>query len=156
MERLLRTRIVLRFREKSRSDFARLNPSFERLQLLQFALKRSKPDSPAAKEVLISEPLKIYEELDEPAALLESADDSESSESQSATADPLLLYVRQLDHWPLLSVDEERELARRKDAGDEHAKQRLIAANLRLVLSITRKYSNSGVPLLDLIQEGNL
>ncbi len=67
-----------------------------------------------------------------------------------------MLYVRQLDHWPLLSVDEERNLARLKDAGDERAKQQLIAANLRLVISITRKYASAGVPLLDLIQEGNL
>ncbi|HEY5169645.1 MAG TPA: RNA polymerase sigma factor RpoD, partial [Thermoleophilia bacterium] len=56
----------------------------------------------------------------------------------------------------LLTAAEERELARRKDAGDEHAKQRLIEANLRLVMSVTRNYSRAGVPLLDLIQEGNL
>jgi len=57
---------------------------------------------------------------------------------------------------PLLTAAEERELARRKDAGDEEAKKKLIESNLRLVMSITRNYVNSGVPLLDLIQEGNL
>jgi RNA polymerase primary sigma factor len=73
----------------------------------------------------------------------------------SETADPLKLYVRQLNR-PLLTPTEERELARRKDDGDEAAKQRLIESNLRLVMSITRNYTKADVPLLDLIQEGNL
>jgi RNA polymerase primary sigma factor len=72
------------------------------------------------------------------------------------TQDPLKLYVRQIGDGPLLTPAEERELARRKDEGDEWAKRRLIECNLRLVMSITRNYMNSGVPLLDLIQEGNL
>jgi RNA polymerase primary sigma factor len=70
-------------------------------------------------------------------------------------ADPLKLYVRQLNR-PLLTAREERELARLKDLGDEAAKQRLIESNLRLVMSITRNYTKAEVPLLDLIQEGNL
>jgi RNA polymerase primary sigma factor len=73
-----------------------------------------------------------------------------------ATQDPLKLYVRQIGDGRLLTPGEERELARLKDLGDEAAKRRLIEANLRLVMSITRNYVNSGVPLLDLIQEGNL
>src|SRR5215203_4576142 len=72
------------------------------------------------------------------------------------TADPLKLYVRQIGDGPLLTPLEERELARRKDEGDEAAKRRLIECNLRLVMSITRNYTKAGVPLLDLIQEGNL
>jgi RNA polymerase primary sigma factor len=70
--------------------------------------------------------------------------------------DPLKLYVRQIGDGRLLTTVEERELARRKDEGDEEAKKKLIESNLRLVMSITRNYVNSGVPLLDLIQEGNL
>ena len=73
-----------------------------------------------------------------------------------STQDPLKLYVRQIGDGPLLTPAEERELARRKDEGDEAAKRKLIESNLRLVMSITRNYVNSGVPLLDLIQEGNL
>jgi RNA polymerase primary sigma factor len=72
------------------------------------------------------------------------------------TQDPLKLYVRQIGDGPLLTRLEERELARRKDEGDEAAKRRLIECNLRLVMSITRNYTKAGVPLLDLIQEGNL
>jgi RNA polymerase primary sigma factor len=70
--------------------------------------------------------------------------------------DPLKLYVRSIGGGPLLTRLEERELARRKDAGDEDAKRKLIESNLRLVMSITRNYTKAGVPLLDLIQEGNL
>jgi RNA polymerase primary sigma factor len=71
-------------------------------------------------------------------------------------ADPLKLYVRQIGDGPLLTPAQERELARLKDEGDEAAKKRLIESNLRLVMSITRNYTKAGVPLLDLIQEGNL
>ncbi len=73
-----------------------------------------------------------------------------------ATQDPLKLYVRAIGDGRLLTPVEERELARRKDAGDEQAKRQLIESNLRLVMSITRNYTKAGVPLLDLIQEGNL
>ena len=74
----------------------------------------------------------------------------------AAPQDPLKLYVRQIGGGALLTREEERELARRKDAGDEEAKRKLIESNLRLVMAITRNYTKAGVPLLDLIQEGNL
>src|SRR6266498_588188 len=83
-------------------------------------------------------------------------DEDDVKEAAAPTQDPLKLYVRQIGDGRLLTPAEERELARRKDEGDEAAKRRLIEANLRLVMSITRNYVNSGVPLLDLIQEGNL
>jgi RNA polymerase primary sigma factor len=88
------------------------------------------------------------------------ADDAESREradlSGPTADDPLKLYVRQIGDGRLLTPSEERELARLKDAGDEAAKRRLIESNLRLVMSITRNYTRADVPLLDLIQEGNL
>ena len=86
----------------------------------------------------------------------EEEEEEERVEAAPETQDPLKLYVRQIGDGPLLTPAEERELARRKDEGDEEAKRRLIESNLRLVMSITRNYVNSGVPLLDLIQEGNL
>jgi RNA polymerase primary sigma factor len=80
----------------------------------------------------------------------------EDAAENAAATDPLRLYVRQIGRGALLTREEERELARRKDAGDEEAKRRLIESNLRLVMSITRNYTRADVPLLDLIQEGNL
>ena len=89
------------------------------------------------------------------------ADDGATSRERPDLAgpspdDPLKLYVRQIGDGRLLTPAEERELARRKDAGDEAAKRKLIESNLRLVMSITRSYTRAEVPLLDLIQEGNL
>jgi len=86
----------------------------------------------------------------------EAVEKVEDEESDPQLRDPLKLYVRQIGDGRLLTVTEERELARRKDEGDEAAKRRLIECNLRLVMSITRNYTKAGVPLLDLIQEGNL
>ena len=82
---------------------------------------------------------------------------AEGAASESAPSeDPLKLYVRQIGGGALLTREEERELARRKDEGDELAKKKLIESNLRLVMAITRNYTKASVPLLDLIQEGNL
>jgi RNA polymerase primary sigma factor len=88
------------------------------------------------------------------------SDDPEPREradlSGPSADDPLKLYVRQIGDGRLLTPAEERDLARRKDEGDEAAKRKLIESNLRLVMSITRHYTRAEVPLLDLIQEGNL
>src|SRR6476660_8873460 len=90
-------------------------------------------------------------------AVMEHSFAADSSAAEKApAADPLKLYVRQIGSGPLLTREAERELARRKDAGDEAARQRLIESNLRLVMSVARNYSRADVPLLDLIQEGNL
>jgi len=90
-------------------------------------------------------------------AAMESSSAAEDLRAEHATEqDPLKLYVRQIGGGPLLTREEERELARRKDEGDEEAKRRLIESNLRLVMAITRNYTRANVPLLDLIQEGNL
>jgi RNA polymerase primary sigma factor len=88
--------------------------------------------------------------------LIAEPDLSAFEEQRGAVDDPLKLYVRSIGQGRLLTREEERELARRKDEGDEEAKRRLIESNLRLVMSITRNYTRAGVPLLDLIQEGNL
>jgi RNA polymerase primary sigma factor len=108
-----------------------------------------------------SEPtVELLPSLDDPEVEETEEDEPENArltqEEQLVSADPLKLYVRQLGDGRLLTPSEERELARRKDLGDEEAKKRLIESNLRLVMSITRNYTKADVPLLDLIQEGNM
>ncbi len=72
------------------------------------------------------------------------------------TEDPVRMYLKEIGTVPLLSADEELELAKRKADGDERAKDRLIEANLRLVVSIAKRYTGRGMSFLDLVQEGNL
>jgi RNA polymerase primary sigma factor len=93
---------------------------------------------------------------DSPAVLRPVQAGSSAWGSDSGSIDLLRTYVGQLDDGPLLTHAEELELARRKDRGDEAAKARLVECNLRLVISIARRYQGNGVPLLDLIQEGNI
>jgi RNA polymerase primary sigma factor len=118
---------------------------------------------PAIPEAYESEPaepalelLPLLDEPDEPEHDEEPENAVLSEAERLQTSDPLKLYVRQIGDGRLLTPQQERELARRKDMGDEWAKRRLIECNLRLVMSITRSYTKAGVPLLDLIQEGNL
>jgi len=75
---------------------------------------------------------------------------------QSPTTDLLKMYLHEIGTFPLLTQREEWELARRAHQGDAEARERLINSNLRLVVSIAKRYSRYGVPLLDLIEEGNL
>lgn len=70
--------------------------------------------------------------------------------------DPVRMYLKEIGKVPLLTADEEIELAKRMKAGDEEAKKRLAEANLRLVVSIAKRYVGRGMQFLDLIQEGNL
>ena len=71
-------------------------------------------------------------------------------------SDPVRMYLREIGATPLLTADEEVELAKRIEQGDADAKKQLISANLRLVVSLARHYVGRGMQLLDLIQEGNL
>ena len=72
------------------------------------------------------------------------------------TEDPVRMYLKEIGTVPLLSADEELRHAKRKAEGDESAKERLIEANLRLVVSIAKRYTGRGMSFLDLVQEGNL
>ncbi len=73
-----------------------------------------------------------------------------------AVDDPVRMYLKEIGKVPLLTADEEIELAKRMEQGDEEAKKRLCEANLRLVVSIAKRYVGRGMLFLDLIQEGNL
>ena len=73
-----------------------------------------------------------------------------------STEDPVRMYLKEIGKVPLLNADEEIELAKRMELGDQEAKKRLAEANLRLVVSIAKRYVGRGMLFLDLIQEGNL
>jgi RNA polymerase primary sigma factor len=79
-----------------------------------------------------------------------------SREAGAAGANTLSLYLHEIGRYRLLTRAEEVQLAKRIEAGDEQAKERLINANLRLVVSVAKHYQRHGIPLLDLIQEGTL
>jgi RNA polymerase primary sigma factor len=76
--------------------------------------------------------------------------------SSEATTDALQLFLREAGRRPLLNAAQEVELAKRTERGDKEAKQLMIESNLRLVVSIAKRYRNQGLPFLDLIQEGSL
>jgi len=81
----------------------------------------------------------------------------EEGEDQRGTVDDSVKqYLKEIGMYPLLTAEQELLLAERITHGDGRARQRLIEANLRLVVSIAKRYSNQGLPLLDLIQEGNI
>ena len=86
---------------------------------------------------------------------IEIIDDVDVLEGVS-TEDPVRMYLKEIGNVPLLTSDEEVELAKRVEQGDEEAKKKLTEANLRLVVSIAKKYVGRGMPFLDLIQEGNM
>ncbi len=82
--------------------------------------------------------------------------EEEGDEQRGAVDDSVKQYLKEIGMYPLLTAEQELFLAERISHGDGRARQRLIEANLRLVVSIAKRYSNQGLPLLDLIQEGNI
>ena len=97
--------------------------------------------------------------LDDPELDSLSSEDEEEtavSETVVSTDDPVRIYLKEIGRVPLLSPDEEAQVAEKVLQGDEEASMRLVEANLRLVVSIAKRYLGRGMQLLDLIQEGNL
>ena len=87
---------------------------------------------------------------------VEKIDFSDTGDISSTTQDPVKMYLKDIGKVPLLSAEEEIELAQRMEAGDELAKKKLAESNLRLVVSIAKRYVGRGMLFLDLIPEGNL
>ena len=85
----------------------------------------------------------------------EEMNETEAMADTFSTDDPVRMYLKEIGQVKLLTADEEIELAKRVSEGDKKAKDRLTEANLRLVVSIAKKYSGRGLHILDLIQEGN-
>jgi RNA polymerase primary sigma factor len=97
------------------------------------------------------------EGLDEPAGSEELSElDSMDDTSEARLDDPIRMYLKEIGKIKLLSPEEELEIAKKMSEGDENARKRMSEANLRLVVSIAKRYVGRGMQLLDLIQEGNL
>ena len=106
--------------------------------------------------------LRITDDDDDDEIILDDEDDVDvesidlSVPDGVSIEDPVRMYLKEIGKVPLLSAEEEIELAKRMELGDEEAKKRLAEANLRLVVSIAKRYVGRGMLFLDLIQEGNL
>ncbi len=104
---------------------------------------------------LFDQSIEIYEQSPVTQGVLESTEPTLDLSIETVTHDPLRLYLKEAGEIPLLTKDEEIELAMRIEAGDKRAKDRMIQSNLRLVISIAKNYYTQDMDLLDLIQEGN-
>jgi RNA polymerase primary sigma factor len=143
----------------------------EHTSLLENLLAKSEDDDcvnlSQLNELVASEELddeeigRLYEQLEERG--IEVSDDCGREQDEStyvngdlavATTDALQLFLNEAGRWPLLTKEEEIELAKRIERGDAEAKERMINSNLRLVVSIAKRYQGHGLSLLDLIQEG--
>jgi RNA polymerase primary sigma factor len=143
----------------------------EHMSLLETLLARSEEDDcvnlsqlnelVAAEELDDDEIGRLYEQLEERG--IEVSDDCGREQREStyvngdlavATTDALQLFLNEAGRWPLLTKEEEIALAKRMERGDAEAKERMINSNLRLVVSIAKRYQGNGLSLLDLIQEG--
>lgn len=98
----------------------------------------------------------LFEEDDEDVFNKKPYKDVIASGNTSRINDAVKMYLKEIGHVPLLKADDELEIAKRIEAGDEEAKNILISSNLRLVVSIAKKYVGRGMLFLDLIQEGNM
>lgn len=117
-------------------------------------------DSVLTEDALLSDDLLLDDDLDD--SFIKDSDEEDIDLDAIdllegiGTEDPVRMYLKEIGTVPLLSAEEELRLAKRKADGDEDAKERLIEANLRLVVSIAKRYTGRGMSFLDLVQEGNL
>jgi RNA polymerase primary sigma factor len=134
--------------------------------------RRRDSEGPAAKpaEIPGSKPAPLSEDAEDETDITDNGDSDEAETKEEAREteidlsvpegialdDPVRMYLKEIGRVPLLTAEEEVELAKRMEMGDKEAKQRLIESNLRLVVSIAKRYVGRGMLLLDLIQEGNM
>ena len=136
-----------------------LNPE-QMDQIYSYLEGRSVDVVPVIDEAMLSEDALLLDDLDD--SFIKDGEDEDIDIDAVdllegiGTEDPVRMYLKEIGTVPLLSADEELRLAKRKAEGDEYAKERLIEANLRLVVSIAKRYTGRGMSFLDLVQEGNL
>ncbi|MBE5980521.1 MAG: RNA polymerase sigma factor RpoD [Paenibacillaceae bacterium] len=129
----------------------------DRLDQIYDFLESSKVDvlSMGGEELDLDEDLFLEEDIEEEEEIDMESIDLSVPEGVSVE-DPVRMYLKEIGKVPLLSSEDEIELAKKIELGDEESKQRLTEANLRLVVSIAKRYVGRGMQFLDLIQEGNL
>ena len=136
--------------------------SIEEITEELFRVQIDKDQVEAVYDLLVSSGIEIIEDKidDEGAALTLPKEETEKKDTASQKVsnidDPVRMYLKEIGKVPLLTAEEEINLAKRMEKGDESAKKRLCEANLRLVVSIAKRYVGRGMLFLDLIQEGNL
>lgn len=135
---LLTPEQVSRAMEEQEYDVAGLDALYEALEARGIRMEEEDTDLPLLDEAQIG---RLEHEL---------------SAEGVALDDPVKAYLKEIGQVPLLSAEEEQTLARAARAGDADARRRLSEANLRLVVSVAKRYAGRGLPFLDLIQEGNL
>ena len=108
---------------------------------------------PVAEDISEEEP----ENLDDVEEIpVEEVKDLKGLMDSFSTDDPVRMYLKEIGQYPLLTLEEEQDLAKKMSEGDENAKHKMTEANLRLVVSIAKRYVGRGLQFLDLIQEGNI
>ncbi len=129
-------------------DNNQIDKIYERLEAYNIVVLSNTDEEEPTDEILL--------ELDDDAEDVQSEVEALTSSSYSMSDDPVHLYLKEIGNYPLLSIADEVELAKKIAEGDENAKQYLAESNLRLVVSIAKRYVGRGLSFLDLIQEGNL
>ncbi|MDF2541249.1 MAG: polymerase, sigma 70 subunit, RpoD family [Herbinix sp.] len=129
-------------------DNTQIDKVYEMLEAYNIVILSSPDEEEPDEDMLL--------ELEEDSEDIVSEVDALSGNSSFVSDDPVHLYLKEIGNYPLLSMSEEVELAKKIVDGNEHAKQCLAESNLRLVVSIAKRYVGRGLSFLDLIQEGNL
>jgi RNA polymerase primary sigma factor len=129
-------------------DNNQIDKIYERLEAYNIVVLSNGDEEEPSDEILL--------ELDDDTEDAQSEVEALTNSSYSMSDDPVHLYLKEIGNYPLLSMADEVELAKKIAEGDEYAKQLLAESNLRLVVSIAKRYVGRGLSFLDLIQEGNL
>lgn len=129
-------------------DNNQIDKIYERLEAYNVVVLSSSDEEEPTDDILL--------EMDDDSDDAQSEVEALASSSYSMSDDPVHLYLKEIGGYPLLTLADEVELAKKIAEGDEHSKKLLAESNLRLVVSIAKRYVGRGLSFLDLIQEGNL